>query len=528
MALPGFIGRTWSRLFGGVAGFAIGAAAADTLRPAFRDLEAEANKRFPSVRHDASLLARMVVEGVRGFDAAAGEANEVGVNDARFAELVRLAGSPPPLEQAMSLWRRGTIDQDGFQRALNQAGLKDEWREPVAALKDELLQPPQLAGMVARGIMSAEQGETEAARLGLSGARFRRLVEASRQAPNVGEILELVNRGETTEADARAAFQRAGILPEFHDPILSLRNVQPGPSDVVRFAVRDVFSPATRNEFGLDEEFPQDAMQVARKIGLTDETLGFYWAAHWDLPSPQQGFAMFHRRIIDRRQLELLLKALDFAPRWRDKLIQLAYLVPGRIDLRRMYEEGVITKQQVYEGYLDIGYAPIDAERLTEFATRLKMKEERDLTKAEIVALYELRAITVPQAHEWLDVLGYDEQERGLILQLADSRRGRAFRTAAVGAIRSRFKDREIDTAEATRRLQKMGVPSDEIEAYLDLWLFERDENPRRLTPAELFKARDEELIDTLELFERLKGVGYTEDDAALLMAVKGFPLSPS
>ncbi|GAH93918.1 unnamed protein product, partial [marine sediment metagenome] len=41
---------------------------------------------------------------------------------------------------------------------------------------------------------------------------------------------------------------------------------------------------------------------------------------HWSLPSPSQGFEMLHRGVIDEAELNMLLRALDIMPFWREKL----------------------------------------------------------------------------------------------------------------------------------------------------------------------------------------------------------------
>ena len=86
------------------------------------------------------------------------------------------------------------------------------------------------------------------------------------------------------------------------------------------------------------------------KAGLPEEQARNYWAAHWELPSAQMGYAMFQRRIIDHETLVMLLKSLDIMPFWRDKLIEMSYNPLTRVDVRRMYGLGVLSEEEVYNG----------------------------------------------------------------------------------------------------------------------------------------------------------------------------------
>ncbi|GAG78096.1 unnamed protein product, partial [marine sediment metagenome] len=87
-------------------------------------------------------------------------------------------------------------------------------------------------------------------------------------------------------------------------------------------------------------------------------------------PSPQQGFDMLHRGVISDDELNMLLRALDVMPFWRDKLTQIAFRPLTRVDVRRMYKQGVLTETEVYESYLIAGYNEQNAERMAEFTVR--------------------------------------------------------------------------------------------------------------------------------------------------------------
>jgi hypothetical protein len=192
-------------------------------------------------------------------------------------------------------------------------------------------------------------------------------------------------------------------------------------------AVREVFSPDVSERFGQYEDFPEQFAKLAEKIGLSKDWALAYWASHWDLPSPSMGFEMFHRGIIDKDTLILLLRSLDIMPFWRDKLIELSYNPLTRVDVRRMYQLGVLSEEEVYKSYLDIGYSPENARRLTEFTKRYSAPEDdselsefRRLARNTYTQAYRKNVISRDEYKQMLLSLGYVEDDVELLIAIDD------------------------------------------------------------------------------------------------------------
>lgn len=522
MAAPAFLALLRNKLLGNTLGFAFGMAASDAVRAPMRDVSARVNAAMPTERHTAEALSEMVVRTVRTFEQAAAEAQEIGINRDRFAELVALAGGPPGVGELLELWNRGEINRDGFDRGLRQGRIRPEWYDALAALRERHLSPETMAGLVARGLAPEDVGEAEVRAQGLNSERFGRMVDAVARPPAAGEILELVNRGNAPLERARQALRQSGLRAEWVDDVLELRRHIPSVSDQVRFAVREVYTPEVVQRFGLMDGFPTEFAEQAARVGLDREDAERYWAAHWDLPSPEQSFRMLHRGAITEADLDLILRANDYMPRFIPAFKEIAYLQPGRIDLRRFFAQGVITQAEVEAGYRALGYSPKHAQWQTEFALSEKLEPERNLAKAEVQALYAERELTREQALEFLGDLGYDGTEAAYILALVDTRERRTYRNAATGAVKRRYLDREVDEAEVTTWLDRVGVAPDARERLLDLWEFERDENPRRLTEAQARKA----WLDAYRPLEwyvtHLRRLGYVDDEIDVLIRLYG------
>ena len=148
------------------------------------------------------------------------------------------------------------------------------------------------------------------------------------------------------------------------------------------------------------------------------------WAAHRRLPSATQGYHMLWRDEITPDELDGLLKALDYPTLWRDRLANIAHLVPGRVDLRRMLAHKVIDRNEVKKGYQRLGYTEKDAETLTVFAEELATTSsasrpwvDRATSRLYTVAHDEYmdRSITEAKAREVFTELGMSDLSRTMI-----------------------------------------------------------------------------------------------------------------
>jgi len=107
-------------------------------------------------------------------------------------------------------------------------------------------------------------------------------------------------------------------------------------------------------------------------------------------------------------------------PYWRDKLIQIAYTPYTRVDVRRMYQVGVLSKDDVYRAYRDLGYDEEKARNMTEFTVKYVEEEPRKLTRTMIEKAYITGEIDRETALALLQEIGYDKENADLILRLKE------------------------------------------------------------------------------------------------------------
>lgn len=470
MALGGF--NPLGAVGGTAIGVGVGSAIAGGISPLVQDLVNLAWETHPERPLSASLAAQLVAEGLLAGDDGAAEAARTGFDSTRFARMVEAARDGPSVGNAVELLRRGVFDAGDFARALRQAGMRPEWDPFLTRLTAHVISVDELANMVVRGHLALADGAQRAEAVGVTPAQFELYVANTGNPPGNDEALDLWNRGVLDEADVDRALAQSNLKPEWFEAFKERRYFIPTVADLVRFAVREVFTPAIRAQYGLDDEFPSDFEREGLKRGLSPEWARAYWAAHWELPSIEQGYRMLHRSVIDAGELDVLLRTKDVMPYWRERLTEIAYLVPGRVDLRRMFRADVIDEAAVERGYLDLGYAPDAARTLTDFAV--------------------------------------DEKENAA----AGGNLPARYRRSLIARLYRLYLMQDATEAQARDLMGRVGIRAQTIDDVLELWTLERSIVRAELTPAQIKSAWKKGRLTEAEALAELDERGYSQTDA--------------
>jgi hypothetical protein len=301
-------------------------------------------------------------------------------------------------------------------------------------------------------------------------------------------------------------------VPEAEDLYKSLL-AYPGISDIVRMAVREAYTPEIAEKFGQYLDIPSAFITEAAKVGIPEEIARQYWAAHWDLPSTMQGFDMLHRGIITKSELELLMRALDIMPFWRDKLIQLSYAPFTRVDVRRMHKLGILTRAQVLQSYQDIGYSPEKAEALTKFTIALNTgagtQTEKELTKADILTAYRSGLYDREECIDALAFLDYSPEDAGLIVDSVQISEDVKLKNLTLSQVKTLYQAGLRTKQECTAWLAIMQFDAAAIKALFDLWDWAQPVDPRRPTRTDLDNFISSGVIDLQTWSDEYAALGY-------------------
>jgi hypothetical protein len=327
----------------------------------------------------------------------------------------------------------------------------------------------------------------------------------------VGVIQQALNRGFIDEATAADHLARAGYSGSAKQAILELRNLLPGPSDLIHMAVHEVFNPSLRETLTLDAEFPDPFLPWALKLGYSEEWARNFWADHWDLPSPSQGYEMLHRGLIDMPMLTSLIKALDYAPVWRQHLIDIAYNPITRVDLRRLYKNKIITEEEVFNGYKAQGYNDQNARYLTDFTKKFYSPDDKsqlddmaDLAVSTFRTAYRRHVITRDEALDRIVEAGYTEDVADFLLAIDDAQlalnptteAGIPVRDLTAPVFLKAYREKLWDRARTQTELEAMGYLPWEADLLLQL---EDLANERELTDLEETVVKEQYLANAID-----------------------------
>lgn len=341
----------------------------------------------------------------------------------------------------------------------------------------------------------------------------QKYLDAILTKPASSDVVAYHLRKDPSLSELAPALRKIGIHSDYTDLYKTLAYPIPPVADIITMAVREAFSPDIASRFGQYEDYPPEFEEWAEKKGLTPEWSKRYWAAHWSLPSAQQGFEMLHRGIIDESELHLLLRALDVMPFWRDKLTKMAYRRVTRVDVRRMYRTGVINENEVYQAYAEQGYNERDAMRMSKFTVQQTLATQSKFTARDIIGAYAKYMITQSETQSLLRDVGVRDENISFIISSADYKREWELTDSKISAIRNLYKKVVYDDSKARGELLKLNLPAERVDVLMMQWYIDEKDKPvRRWTTAQTLSFIKDKLITAERGVRELQAIGYDNE----------------
>lgn len=377
-----FFGKFFGNTVGEAAAFAMGTVTGPALGPLVQDIVNEArhaHRVYPIGVLDA---AQLVAEGV--YDLAHGDevAGAHGIGSEPFADLVRLARVAPQVPLALTLWRRGAIDEAAVDHALAKAKIEPEYRGPLKSLVTERLDPAVIATAVQRGIMR------DPGFLPVAPPSERGKVEPFPVSP-----LDALTEALASGVDKERLFVETAIVGNPASPDLAARMVFREIIDRVDFD-RAIAEGNTRNEWAdvLFEGFRQiptahDGIEGRLRGWLTDAEMYAETARHGmshedtDLlfkingrpPSWHQIWIGLQRGGTYNGPVDMIdpafLKGLqesNLRPEWYNLLWHSRYNYPSAFVMRQLTQSGTITQALAEQVLKFEGWEPTFAKTVSE------------------------------------------------------------------------------------------------------------------------------------------------------------------
>jgi len=533
------------------------------LSPFLRSLGYAANKKFPSALIDlptAVTLAhrRKIIPELYASRIAAN-----GMTEAE-ARLLYDVGTPYPDMLSLMQWARYTTDDaDTFTKVQSKMDIPDDEFPIWDFLSQIRLSTGDIQSLFVRGYMDKDTAKAELIRDGFRAIDAEAMLDLAYTIPNAAVVLQDGLFKASSEGDLKAALEVAGIHPDFVETYVNAVLSKPNPSDMIRWrlrtdpaladidndlrrlgihpeylqvfkdlaypvppvgdmitmAVREAFTPDIAARFGQYDDYPADLTRFAAMNGISEEWTKRYWAAHWSLPSPQQGFAMFQRGIVTREELNLLLRALDIMPFWREKLTQLAYNPLTRVDVRRMYGLGVLSEDEVEKAYRDAGYSDDNARNLRVFVVKDTLRSQSGMSVGKIVTAYKQGLTDRNSAFAAVSALGVRPQNVSDILEAADKQLQWQQTKDAIAAIGNQYKEDILNEQQTRDALVGLRLSGDKINNLIARWKKDGIAAHATLwTKADVVSMLKKKLITDFRAAQELSLLGFNAERTQVLI----------
>jgi hypothetical protein len=406
---------------------------------------------------------------------------------------------------------------------------------------------------------------------------WNKIYYARQELPTVAEMFILTNRGVWDSRTLDFMLESQGYANEAIRAELShLRFEVPGPSDLVRFAVRHIFEPDLIAELGYPDERdkgpflldiyhqaaginypiftgplaptvkmvtgkdPAEFVRLYAAAGIKEPTWAdAYWWAHWVLPSPSQAYEMYFKLRPDRdrkfdppeakdiefpyRNLDLLLRANDYPPIFRPMLAAIARPIPGIRFIRQLRQYGVYDFADVFELFQRMGYAPRDAEDLAKTVEANVTEGQnkginKDLIK-EVVESLKNGIMTAEQALATLVAAGVSNEEAAKIIKLAQVQEQVARAKELTRIVKSNLVRGKITGQQAVNDMLGFGLVATWVHDQINVWEYTMRGPRREFTALETVRYACQGLMSLDELAIRLTNLGYSDADIRVLVA---------
>lgn len=439
---------------------------------------------------------------------AASEAARSGITADRLQVIQRLSQSFGSLGEIIAMVNRGHMSVDTARQNLMRGGIAPEVVDDMIALRSTILTPEQLAAMWNRNIVSTSEGRAIARLSGVDADDFDKLTELGGE-PLPPEMLgEAFRRGFIDRARYNRGIVQGPIRNEWFDTLEQLQ--------FRRMSTVDAADAVNQNHMS-----EAQGRTVARANGLDADDFSTLLETAGAPPGVEFMQEALNRGIVDRSTFRQAFLESRIKNKYLDLLEKMRIRIVPQETMRLLYREGVASRERTITNLQQHGFSESDAASLVALEDRRRITETRALTRAQIEDLYDTRLITRVDAANMLSSLGYDDNGVLAILDLADLRRTQRYVNALVTKIKNAYVKRHITETQASGLLDAAGMPADGRDDLFALWDLERTTIVKDLTPTQILQAYIADLMPRDVAKSRLLGVGYSDEDAEVLIRLR-------
>lgn len=389
----------------------------------------------------------------------------------------------------------------GYAQQLTQIGMSKHARVVPS--------PGEAGDLAARGFIDAGTAQLWAKWNGMQGDVFAPVLDSSAREPDAGSLIEMLRRKRIDLGTYQKAMERLGFRPGWSDAFIRSMLGPPDSGMVV--------SGVTQSQLSADT-----ARELLAENGIDPVHYEWIYKTAGQSPPVDLTINLKRRGLIDDAIFTKIILESPIKNEYVDVIKKMVFQWPPMEQTISMVRRGTYTPEQGADRLAKLGFAPEDIEAMIGWATQDRNETKKDLSTAQIVDLYELKLRDRDATVASLIALGWSAEEADWLLSIADVKIMRRNLDRSVSRVRAAVLAHRIDELAATVALDQIGVAPAARDELLETWATEESVNVAILTQAQLIAAAKKSIIAADECGRRLVLLGYSEEDATILMATAG------
>lgn len=459
----------------------------------------------PHMLPDASTILQLHAAGLIDTASADAAMRSLGTPSGWTSAMMNLANTYPSIPEGLEMMRRGFATSDNVAEWAGLSGVPESIVGKYLGLLNTPVSVADAALAVLRGNMTQAEGEKVAAENGFTPESFAVLIGNTGEPPGLMQLLEAYRRGFIDQATLERGILQSRYRNEWIPMLEKLRYVPMSTSDAARAVVQDQMQLA-------------DGAKIADENGLDPGAFQVLVNTEGNPLSRTEMSELFNRGIVSEAQFNQAMRESRLKNKYNDLAFALRTRLLPEGTISRAVRYGEITHSDAVAKVVELGYSASDAETIVATGSGERLYAFKEKVVSSVTTLYQDGIIALSDAGSLIKSLGYSDQEITYLLEATEFHREAHVINTVVSAIKSKFLQHHITSKQASGLLDSVGIPASNRDYLINLWEIEQAAFVRVLTPAQIVKAVNNDLITADEGLKRLVALGYVSADAQLLI----------
>lgn len=272
---------------------------------------------------------------------------------------------------------------------------------------------------------------------------------------------------------------------------------------------------------GLKKEYP--VRYEMQQLGWRDEDIDIFLKLATKRLSLSMLLDAYAKNVITENELAERLRLLGYSAEDAE-IIMKTYVEQKQEETRRIYlskmekafKEGLIEEAKYRQYLAELGYAEDDINLMIQLA-KLDMEEKvRSVTKSQLDKAYKEQVIDEVQYRKEMLELGYTEDAIQMYLKTMDAELKPKFRQINVNTLKEAYKKAVISEGQFKAKMRELGYKPEDVDIIIKTMKETGEKVEKQPSISALMSAVRKGIITPVEMKKQLMQIGYSEEVASM------------